>query len=40
MMILRTALAIPLGLLSLGMMALAVLLAEGRDEVRRWWAAQ
>jgi hypothetical protein len=36
----RVALAIPLAFLSLALMALAVMLAEGRDEMRRWWAAQ
>lgn len=34
------AIAIPLGLLGLGLIALAVMLAEGRDEARKWWATQ
>jgi hypothetical protein len=40
LMILRTAAAIPLGLLSLALMASAVILADGHAEMRRWWAAQ
>lgn len=39
-LIVRAGVAVPLAFLSLALMALAVLLAEGRDEVRRWWAAQ
>jgi hypothetical protein len=39
-LIVRTAAAVPLAFTALAMMALAVLLTEGHDEVRRWWAAQ
>jgi hypothetical protein len=39
-MIVRTAAAIPLALVALAMMALAVVLADGHAEMRRWWSAQ
>lgn len=40
MMIVRTAAAIPAAFTALALMALAVMMTEGHDEVRRWWAAQ
>jgi hypothetical protein len=40
MMILRTAVTIPLAFVALALMALAVMLADGHDEVRRWWREQ
>jgi hypothetical protein len=39
-LIVRTAAAIPLAFAALAMMALAVMLADGHAEMRRWWAAQ
>lgn len=39
-LIIRTVAAVPLAFTALALMALAVMLAEGHDEVRRWWATQ